>query len=248
VIAYAEHPYVRAQITHKTESKPAEKIVYDVDIVPCYAVKKATEIKSAVDRTPFHNKWLEKNLERVQIGLIEDGTSVGSAITASLNRLKDTQAKSKIIILLTDGINNTGKISPEVAAEAAKAPGVKIYTIGAGSKGPVPYPAMDFFGRTVYQRVQIEIDEEVLKKIAQTTEAKYFRATDTRELQEIYKEIDALEKVPMEEEGFHEYKELFPLFLLPSQEPSNRLQGALFPAVQQQFLSHSGILLSPHNL
>ena len=158
--------------------------------------------------------WLIQNLERVEIGAIEDGTAVGSALGSSLNRLKDTKAKSKIIILLTDGVNNTGKISPLTAAEAAKALGIKVYTIGAGRKGLVPYPVQDFWGRKVYQNVEIDIDEDTLRKIAQETNAKYFRATDTESLKKIYRAIDDLEKTPIEEKGFQEYRELFGLFLI----------------------------------
>ncbi|MFC1709961.1 VWA domain-containing protein [Candidatus Omnitrophota bacterium] len=158
--------------------------------------------------------WLIQNLERVEIGAIEDGTAVGSAIGSSLNRLKDTQAKSKIVILLTDGVSNTGKISPLTAAEAAKALGIKIYTIGAGKKGPVPYPMRNVWGRKVYQNVEMDIDEDVLRKISQETNAKYFRATDTKSLKQIYKEIDELEKTQIEEKGFQEYREMFTLFLI----------------------------------
>lgn len=160
--------------------------------------------------------WLIENLERVEIGAIEDGTAVGSAISSSLNRLKDTKAKSKITILLTDGINNTGTISPLESAEMAKALGIKIYTIGAGTKGFAPYPVTNFFGQTVYQNIKIEIDENTLKQIAQDTGGKYFRATDTNSLEEIYKEIDSMEKTPVKEAGFHEYAELFPKFLIPA--------------------------------
>jgi len=160
-------------------------------------------------------EWLIKNLERVRIGDIEDGTAVGSAISSSLNRLREAEAKTKIIILLTDGINNAGKIEPLVAAEAAKALGIKIYAIGAGTKGVVPYPMQTPWGKTIYRNVKIEIDEETLKKIAQKTNGKYFRATDTRSLREIYREIDKLEKSFVEEAGFQEYRELFfmPLIL-----------------------------------
>ena len=160
------------------------------------------------------HQWLIKNLERIKIGAIEDGTAIGSAISSSLNRLKDTEAKSRIIILLTDGINNAGRISPLTAAEAATALGIKIYTIGAGVKGLAPYPMRGFWGETVYQNVKIEIDETMLKEIARVSGGKYFRATDTKSLEEIYKEIDALEKTPVEETGFQEYKELFPVFLM----------------------------------
>jgi len=154
--------------------------------------------------------WLIKNLERVKIGAIEDGTAVGSAISSSLNRLKDNQAKSKIIILLTDGINNAGRISPLTAAEVARVLGIKIYTIGAGTKGLAPYPVQGLWGKKLYQNVKIEIDEDMLKEVARISGGKYFRATDTKSLEKIYQEIDSLEKTPIEEAGFQEYKELFP--------------------------------------
>ncbi len=160
--------------------------------------------------------WLEKNLERTNIGMIEDGTAIGSAISSSLNRLKDTKAKSKIVILLTDGRNNAGKISPLVAAEAAKALGIKVYTIGAGTKGLAPYPVKDMFGNVTLTPVEIEIDDELLKKIADITGAEYFRAVDMESLRDIYKEIDKLEKVPIEETGYNIYKELFTLVLIPA--------------------------------
>ena len=159
--------------------------------------------------------WLLQNLDRVKVGLIEDGTAIGSGISAALNRLKDTRAKSKIVILLTDGRNNAGKMSPLTAAEAAGALNIKIYTIGAGTKGLAPFPAKDMFGNKVYQQVKIEIDEELLKKIAEKTHAKYFRATDTQSLMDIYREINKLEKSHIEEKGYVEYKELFHLFLIP---------------------------------
>ncbi|UCG35655.1 MAG: VWA domain-containing protein [Candidatus Omnitrophota bacterium] len=159
--------------------------------------------------------WLLQNLERVKIGMIEDGTAIGSGLASALNRLKDTKAKSKIIILLTDGRNNAGKISPLTAAEAANSLGVKVYTIGAGTKGLAPFPVADFFGRTVYQKVKIDIDEDTLKEIAEKTKGKYFRATDTDSLKEIYQEIDKMEKTSIEERGYAEYKELFSLFLIP---------------------------------
>lgn len=159
--------------------------------------------------------WLLQNLDRVKVGLIEDGTAIGSGISTSLNRLKDTQAKSKVVILLTDGRNNAGKISPLTAAEAAEALKIKIYTIGAGTKGLAPFPAKDMFGNKVYQQVKIEIDEELLKQIAGKTHVRYFRATDTKSLRDIYMEINKLEKSHIEEKGYVEYKELFHLFLIP---------------------------------
>ena len=159
--------------------------------------------------------WLLENLSRIKTGLIEDGTAIGSGIAASLNRFKNTKAKSKVIILLTDGRNNTGKISPEAATQVASVLKARIYTIGAGTKGLAPYPTKDFFGNTVYQAIQIDIDEALLKEIAAKTGGKYFRATDTESLREIYKEINTLEKTVIEEKGYGEYKELFPYFLVP---------------------------------
>jgi len=157
--------------------------------------------------------WLIGNLERLAIGSIEDGTAVGSAVSSSLSRLKESEAKSKIVILLTDGINNAGRVSPLSAAEVAKALGIKVYTVGAGTKGFAPYPARGPWGQTIYQDVKIEIDEETLKRIAEETGGRYFRATDTESLQAIFKEIDSMEKTLIEEIGFREYKEVFFRFL-----------------------------------
>lgn len=159
--------------------------------------------------------WLLDNMERIHSGMIEDGTAIGSGIAASLNRLKNSKAKSKVVILLTDGRNNTGRIAPLTAAEAAKALKIRIYTIGAGSRGPVPYPVKDLWGNKVYQQVEVDIDEETLTKIADMTGARYFRATDTQSLRDIYKEINSMEKVRIEDTGYREYNELFVLFLIP---------------------------------
>jgi len=159
--------------------------------------------------------WLLRNLDRLKVGIIEDGTAIGSGISSAMNRLKDTKAKSKVIILLTDGRNNTGSISPLTAAEAARALNIKVYTIGAGKKGISPYPAKDIFSNKVYRQVKIEIDEEILKEIAEKTHARYFRATDIDSLRNIYREINNLEKSHIEEKGYTEYRELFHLFLIP---------------------------------
>ncbi len=158
--------------------------------------------------------WLIKNLERVQIGLVEDGTAIGSALATSENRLKDREAKTKLIVLLTDGDNNAGKVMPVTAAEAAKALGIRIYTIGAGTRGMAPFPVTTAFGQTMYQNMPVVIDEDTLKKIASMTNGEYFRATDTRSLQEIFGEIDKLEKTKIEVEKFAQYRDLFPWFLV----------------------------------
>lgn len=160
--------------------------------------------------------WLLNNLKRVKIGMIEDGTAIGSGIVVALKRLNNSPAKGKVIILLTDGINNAGNVSPLTAAQLAKSLKVRVYTIGAGTKGLVPYPVKDFFGNTVYRAVKIDLDENILKEIAQITDAKYFRATDTKSLKEIYSEIDQMEKSPLEQKGFNEYEELFARFVYPA--------------------------------
>ncbi|MBM4053842.1 MAG: VWA domain-containing protein [Planctomycetes bacterium] len=155
-------------------------------------------------------------LEKIETGMLQDGTAIGSGIASSVDRLRNTKAKSKVIVLLTDGRNNAGEIDPYTAAELAKAFGIKIYTIGAGSKGLVPYPARDLFGNKVMKQVKIDIDDESLMEIAKITGGRYYRATDTESLKEIYQQIDALEKTETEITHYKEYKELFHYFLLPA--------------------------------
>ena len=158
--------------------------------------------------------WLKANLRRMRLGMIEDGTAIGSGIASSLSRYKDSQAKSKVIILLTDGVNNAGSIDPLTAAKTAAAMGIKIYAIGAGAKGFAPFPVQDMFGHTFYQNVQSDLDEDTLKEIARLTHAQYFRAADTQSLREIYKTIDRLEKSKIEQKGYRQYQELFGIFAI----------------------------------
>ncbi len=158
--------------------------------------------------------WLIRNLERLRIGLVEDGTAIGSAIASAANRLKDKEAKTKLIVLLTDGDNNAGKVTPVTAAEAAQALGIRIYTIGAGTEGEAPFPFTDPFGRTVYRNVPVEFDETTLEKIAEITNGRFFRATDTQSLKTIFNEIDKLEKSKVEIEKIAQYRDLFAWFLM----------------------------------
>ena len=160
--------------------------------------------------------WLIQNLDRARIGMLEDGTAIGSAIATGLNRLRDSAAKSKIMVTLTDGRNNAGRITPEMAANLAATMKVKIYTIGAGSKGMAPFPTQDFFGNKVYQPVKIDIDEESLIEIAEETGGQYFRATDVKKLRDIYREIDQMEKTRIETTEYLEYREFYPYFLIPA--------------------------------
>jgi Ca-activated chloride channel family protein len=151
-------------------------------------------------------------LDKCQIGMAgQNSTSIGDAIASSILRLRDSDAKSKIIILLTDGRNNSGRIAPETAADMARTLGIKIYTIGAGTEGYAPVPAgRDPFGKTIYQRMRVDIDENLLKEIANVTTGRYFRATDRRSLESIYDEIDKMEKTKEEVFQYMEWKEQFP--------------------------------------
>jgi Ca-activated chloride channel homolog len=155
-------------------------------------------------------------LEQVRIGDIADGTAIGMAIGNALNRLRDIPGKSRIIILLTDGMNNTGALDPATAAGLARDLGVRIYTIGAGSKGRVPYPFEDPLGGEVVRYIEVDMDEASLESIAQTTGGLYFRATDTASLEAIYQRIDSLEKTRVETQEYVEYREVGPLFLWPA--------------------------------
>jgi Ca-activated chloride channel family protein len=157
--------------------------------------------------------WLIANLDRIQVGMVEDSTAIGSAIAAAARRLQARSSKSKILVLLTDGANNAGRISPFTAAEAAKALGIKIYTIGAGSDGPVPYPVRTPFGSIQYQLVEFDTDISTLKKIAAATSGQFFRAADGQSLVKIFRDIDRMEKSKAEVTKISLYKDLFPWFV-----------------------------------
>ena len=147
-------------------------------------------------------------LREVQSGMIEDGTAIGLGLANAVNRLKDSPAKSKVVILLTDGVNNRGSIAPVTAAELAKTYGIRVYTIGVGTYGEAPYPVQTPFGIHL-QNVPVEIDEAVLKQIASVTGGQYFRATDNDKLQQIYNEIDQLEKSKVEVKHFSKREEQY---------------------------------------
>jgi len=160
--------------------------------------------------------WLRQNLDRVNVGGVDDGTAIGSAIAASVNRLRTTPAKSKVLILLTDGMNNTGKISPMAAAEAAKALGVKIYTIAVGVRGEAPIPVKDELGRTRLVMAKVDVDEKTLQAVAAETGGSFYRATDTDSLQKIYEQINHLEKTAQSVRRFENTEELFSWALFPA--------------------------------
>jgi len=155
--------------------------------------------------------YLQHQLDRLQIGVIdENATAIGSALMTALNRIKDLKDKSKIVILMTDGENNSGKISPLTAADAAQALAVKVYTIGIGKQGTAPYPVgKNQWGQMVYKQMEVDIDEETLTKIAQQTNGKYYRADTADTLRRIYDDIDRLETTEVEVKKYQHYDELF---------------------------------------
>ena len=152
---------------------------------------------------------LQTLLARIRSGLIEDGTAIGNGLATAINRLRESDAKSKVIILLTDGVNNQGQIAPMTAAEIAKAQGIRVYTIGVGTEGMAPYPAIDMFGNLTFVNQKVEIDEKVLKAISDMTGGRYFRATDKEKLKAVYDEINQLEKSKIEVMKHISYHELF---------------------------------------
>ena len=152
---------------------------------------------------------LQTLLARIRSGLIEDGTAIGNGLATAINRLRESEAKSKVIILLTDGINNRGEIAPMTAAEIARAQGIRVYTIGVGTEGMAPYPAIDMFGNLTFVNQKVEIDEKVLKAISDMTGGRYFRATDKEKLKAVYDEINQLEKSKIEVMEHISYHELF---------------------------------------
>jgi Ca-activated chloride channel family protein len=154
--------------------------------------------------------YLHKNLDRLHLGIIEDRTAIGQGLAASVNRLRELKSKSRIVILMTDGQNNAGKIPPLTAAEIAQALSVKVYTIGVGIRGEAPYPVgTDPFGRKVYRPLPVDIDEDTLTKIADKTGGRYFRADSTETLRRIYSEIDRMEKTDAKVKKYQQFEEIF---------------------------------------
>ena len=173
-----------------------------------FAGESFTQCPLTTDRATLINLMKE-----VQTGVIEDGTAIGNGLATAVARLKDSDAKSRVVILLTDGVNNSGEVSPQMAAEIAKTYGIRVYTIGVGKEGEAPYPVMTPWGVQV-QNMKVEIDEALLKEIAESTGGRYFRATDNTKLAEIYGEINKMEKARTTVDSFPVYEELFGRYLL----------------------------------
>lgn len=160
--------------------------------------------------------FLLQNLKRLQLNTLPDGTAIGSALSASLNRLRELKSKSKIVILMTDGQNNAGKVLPLTAAEAAQTLGIKVYTIGVGTRGIAKIKGRDMFGQVRYFQQKVDIDEETLTEVAKRTGGKYYRADNTETLERIYNEIDKFEKSEADVKKFQRYREIFKYFVLAS--------------------------------
>ena len=173
-----------------------------------FAGESFTQCPLTTDRATLINLMKE-----IQTDLIEDGTAIGNGLATAVARMKDSDTKSRVVILLTDGVNNRGEISPQMAAEIAKTYGIRVYTIGVGKEGMAPYPVMTPWGVDV-QNVKVEIDEKLLAEIAESTGGRYFRATDNTKLAEIYSEINKMEKARTTVDSFPVYKELFGLYAL----------------------------------
>lgn len=178
-----------------------------------FAGEAFTQCPLTIDHGVLLNLFRSVSCEMVQRGMIEDGTAIGMGLANAVSRLKDSKAKSKVVILLTDGVNNRGDISPLMAAEIAKQFGVRVYTIGVGTNGTAPYPMPTYAG-IQYVQVPVEIDEAVLTQIAATTNGNYFRATSNSKLKEVYQEIDKLEKTKLNVKEFSKREEAYHVFAL----------------------------------
>jgi len=173
-----------------------------------FAGESFTQCPMTVDHSVLLNMFQNVSSDIAAKGIIEDGTAIGMGLANAISRLKDSQAKSKVIILLTDGSNNRGEISPMTAAEMAKSFGIRVYTIGVGTNGTAPYPVQGAFG-TQYVNMAVEIDENVLRQIAQTASGQYYRATSNSKLKEVYEEIDKLERTKLQVKEFSKNQEQY---------------------------------------
>ena len=178
-----------------------------------FAGEAFTQCPMTVDHAVLLNMFQNVSSDIAAKGIIEDGTAIGMGLANAISRLKDSQAKSKVIILLTDGSNNRGEVSPMTGAEMAKSFGIRVYTIGVGTNGTAPYPVQGAFGKQ-YINMAVEIDENVLRQIAQTANGQYYRATSNSKLREVYEEIDKLERTKLQVKEFSKNQEEFQPFAL----------------------------------
>lgn len=196
---------VKSVVSKFIQSRPNDRIGLSIFAGAPYLVSPLT----------LDHDWLLQNLDRVKIGAVDDGTAIGSAIAAGVNRLRDQSASSKVIVLLTDGQNNAGKVSPLTAAQAAHALGIRVYTIGIGVRGEAPYPITDEFGNQQIVMQKVDVDEGTLQRIASITGGQFYRATNTEALNHIYAQIDRLEKTIHTLKSYEQWQELFGWCLIP---------------------------------
>ncbi len=207
------------------DRKPVNRLVIAKDVLKKFIARRPNDRIGLVafagrayiaSPLTLDHEALQTNLERLEIGLIEDRTAIGSALSAAVNRLRELKSKSKIVILMTDGQNNAGKITPAMAAEAAQTLGVKVYTIGVGTRGLAPTPVTDpFTGRRFFQQRPVDIDEKTLQEISSATGGKYYRADSSTTLRAIYDEIDRFERTEAEMKKYVRHQELMVWFVLP---------------------------------
>lgn len=206
------------------ERKPVNRLFMAKEVLKKFVVKRPGDriglvafagMAYVASPLTLDHDFLAMNIDRLQLHTIEDGTAIGSGLSTAVNRLRDLKSKSRIVILMTDGQNNAGKIQPMTAAEAAKALGIKVYTIGVGIRGTAPMPFVDPFGMRRYRQVEVDIDEETLTKIANLTGGKYFRADSSETLQDIYDEIDRMEKTEVDVKRFVQVEERFAWAVIP---------------------------------
>ncbi|MEY2545688.1 MAG: Ca-activated chloride channel [Verrucomicrobiota bacterium] len=204
---------VQAQAKKFIEARPNDRIGIIAFGTQPYVVSPMT----------LDHDWLLQNLERVRIGLIEGSTAIGSAMAAAGNRLNDKHSKSRAVVLLTDGDNNAGKIPPQTAAEALKALHINFYAIGIGTNGVAPFPVMDgrtgrvvtdAVGNVLYQRIPVSFNEAGLKEIARIAGGQFYRATDMKSLESIFRDIDKMEKTTVQVKKYQQYRDLFPICIM----------------------------------
>jgi Ca-activated chloride channel family protein len=233
IAAVIDMSFSMADEDFELRGQPADRLTMAKEVLKQFIDKRpndriglvvfATDAYTAAPLTLDHD-FVQQNLERLQLGTIDGGsTAIGSGLSTAINRLRELKSKSKIVILMTDGRNNAGKVAPRTVAEAAKALGVKVYTIGVGKRGESRRPRMDryghplhdFFGRKIYDPDPEDLDEDVLKEIANMTGGKYYRADNAQRFQAIYAEIDKLEKTEADVKKFAHHNELFVWLISP---------------------------------
>jgi Ca-activated chloride channel family protein len=233
IVAVIDMSFSMADEDFELHGQPADRLTMAKEVLKKFIDKRpndriglvvfATDAYTAAPLTLDHD-FVQQNLERLQLGTIDGGsTAIGSGLSTAINRLRELKSKSKIVILMTDGRNNAGKVAPRTVAEAAKALGVKVYTIGVGKRGESRRPRMDrygrplhdFFGRKIYDPDPEDLDEDVLQEIANMTGGKYYRADNAQRFQAIYAEIDKLEKTEAEVKKFARHHELFAWVISP---------------------------------